>query len=118
MEDDDRMVKLRWPDGSVSDWMPFDRAAFIRAFSFNNHPEIIEKEDVEKEEQVVTSPKMFEINEDQLRAAVIALTIAISDVEDRMNDMPNDEGLKEDLEYFKRHRDDLKKSFDLTNVKP
>jgi len=45
MEDDDRMVKLRWPDGSVSDWMPFDRAAFIRAFSFNNQPEIIEEDD-------------------------------------------------------------------------
>jgi len=112
MEDDDRMVKLRWPNGSVSDWMPRPRAAFIRAFSFNNHPEIIEKEDVEK---VVTSPKMFEINEDQLRAAVIALTIAISDVEDRMNDMPNDEGLKEDLEYFKRHKENLQ-SFGLTNT--
>ena len=45
MHDDSDLVRLRWPDGSVSDWMPFDRAAFIRAFSFNNQPEIVEEDD-------------------------------------------------------------------------
>lgn len=36
------MVKLRYPDGSFSDWIDRESAAIIRAFSFINQPEIVE----------------------------------------------------------------------------
>ena len=43
MEDD--KVRLRHADGSISDIMPRDRAAFIVAFTFTGkRPEIIEKD--------------------------------------------------------------------------
>lgn len=37
------LVRLKWKNGEVSQPMPRERAAFILAFSFNNRPEIIEK---------------------------------------------------------------------------
>lgn len=38
----EKKYKLRWSDGTLSDVMPEERACFIRAFSLNNIPELIE----------------------------------------------------------------------------
>jgi len=43
------MVKLRWPDGTLSDWHDREDAAIIRVFSFKNWPEIVEKSALEAE---------------------------------------------------------------------
>lgn len=40
----DQQVKLRYSDGSISDFMPLERAGFIRAFTLaGERPKIIEK---------------------------------------------------------------------------
>jgi len=53
--------------------------------------------------------KTYTLNDEQMWAAIQALMMAVVEIENEIKDMPDDEGLQADLEYFKRHRDDLKK---------
>lgn len=46
---DENCARLKYADGTLSDWMPIDRACFIVAFWFaGKRPEIIEKQPIEK----------------------------------------------------------------------